>query len=36
MTVEMRTVMRLRRQKAMNDKDALEANYWSTLGEDRE
>ena len=36
MTVGMRTVMRLRRQKVMNDKDAVEANYWSTLGEDRE
>ena len=36
MTVGMRTARRLRRQKAMNAKDAVEANYWSTLGEDRE
>ena len=38
MTVGMRTAMRLRRQKVKNDKDAdaVEVNFWSTLGEDRE
>ena len=37
MTVGMRTVMRLKRQKIKDDKDAdvVEAIYWSTLCEDR-
>ena len=38
MTVGMRTVRRLRRQKVKNDKDAdvVEVKFRSTLGEDRE
>ena len=37
MTVGMRTVMRLKRQKVKNDKDAdaVEVNVCSTGGEDR-